>query len=443
MSNTPGNKVNTREIVLQILLEVLEKGEYSHLVIKNTLDKYGYLEKADRSFINRLSQGVIERKLELDYILNQFSKTKVEKMKPMIRTILRMGVYQLLYMEKIPDNAACNESVKLANAHKFTSLKGFVNGVLRNIARNKDKIVYPDSKKDVMKYFSVVYSMPEWIVKKWIGYYGEKQTERILKGLIEPRPVTIRMNVPEAEIPSLVEEIKGDGVDISRSSELAYAYKIENYDRIEMLPGYYEGKFMIQDLGSMMITHMAGIKPGDKIIDVCGAPGGKALHAAYLTGEMGSVDVRDLSDYKVNLIEENIDRSGFQNIKAKVWDATVRDSESVEKADVVIADLPCSGLGVIGRKGEIKYRMSETDMKEIASLQRKILSTVQGYVKPGGTLMYSTCTLTEEENECNTAWFLENFQFEEVERRTIFPGKNEVTGDETDGFYMVRFKKKA
>jgi len=432
--------VNARELTLQILMEVLEKGEYSHLVKKAVLDKYAYLDKADRSFLNRLSDGVIERKIELDYIINQFSKTKVNKMKPLIRNVLRMGVYQLFYMDSVPDNAACNEAVKLAVNHGFGTLRGFVNGVLRNIARNKDKITYPDRTKDLSRALSVQYSMPMWIVEMWLSRFGKEKCEEILKGLLQKRSLTVRLDsVSLEEREALLLEMKKAGIIATQSNELSYAYYLEGFDRVDVIPGFLEGKVMIQDIGSMLITENAGIKKGDFVIDVCGAPGGKAIHAALKTGESGTVDVRDLTEYKISLIEENIDRCGYTNIYPKVWDATVLDEACIEKADVVIADLPCSGLGVISRKSDIKYRVQKEDVESIAKVQRAILEKVQNYVKPGGILMYSTCTLTEEENENNADWFLKEFPFEERMRRTLFPMSE---GDMTDGFFMAGFVKK-
>lgn len=426
---------NTREIALQVIIGVLEKGEYSHLMLKNTLDKYGYLEKQERSFIARLVNGTIERAIELDYIINQFSKTKVPKMKPMIRSILRMSVYQIFYMENVPDNAACNEAVKLAKAHKFQSLSGFVNGVLRNIARQKDEISYPDAKKDQKKYLSVKYSMPEWIVTLFLEQYKLQQVEDIFEGFLCTRPLYVRYT--GTDVKSWIKELEASKITYRKSEKLPYAYMIENVDRVELLPGYFEGDFVVQDLGSMIITDKARIKEGDCVIDVCGAPGGKALHAASIVGESGHISVRDLSENKVSLIEENIDRSGLDNIEAKVWDATVFCESDEEKADVVIADLPCSGLGVISRKSEIKYRMSMDDIVSISLLQRKILSTIYKYVKVGGTLMYSTCTLTQNENQDNVKWFIENFPFELQYEETLFP-TGEKNVDSTDGFFMAR-----
>lgn len=430
--------INTREVVLEMLLDILEKGRYSHLVTKAVLDKYSYLEQNDRAFMKRLCNGCVEQKIRIDYVLNQFSSTKVEKMKPVIRNILRMGVYQILFMDKIPDSAACNEAVKLAGKKGFDKLKGFVNGVLRNIARQKEELKYPERKKDLCSYLQITYSMPEWIVKMWSEQYGEEKTEAILNGLLKERPFTLRLDesLSGEEKEDLLKQVKEAGIQLENCEELAYAYRVLKMDSIENIPGFLEGKWMVQDLGSMLITQFGKIKPGDTVIDVCGAPGGKALHAAAKIGKDGKVFVRDLTDYKVSLIEENLARAGYTNVIPQVMDATVVDPSSVGAADVVIADLPCSGLGVIGRKPDIKYRVKPQDLEDIAQLQRTILQVVYQYVKPGGTLLYSTCTLNKKENEENVAFIREHLPFVLEEAKELLPGN----GD-TDGFYMARFKR--
>jgi len=428
--------VNTREIVLDCIIEILEKKQYSHYVMKQVLDKYGYLDKKERSFMKRLAEGTVERCLEMDYIIDSFSKIPVRKMKPLIRNLMRMSTYQLFYMDGIPDSAVCNEAVKLADKRGFSSLKGFVNGVLRNIARNKDQIRYPLREKEMVSYFSVVYSMPVWIVEMWLSRFGEDQTEQILKGLLADRPVTVRLeeSLSGKEKEKLLQRIAHEGIEAQPVKGLPYAYRLKNLDRVENIPGFEEGLVMVQDAGSMEIIELADVKEDQYIIDVCGAPGGKALHAAGKMKNTGFVTVRDISQRKVELMEGNIARSGYTNIRAEVFDAAVLDEENMEKADLVIADLPCSGLGAIGRKGDIKYRVTKEDVAAIALLQQKILSVVWQYVKPGGKLVYSTCTLTEEENEKNTAWFLERFPFQKEKEKTLLPGIHE-----TDGFYMAVF----
>ncbi len=429
---------NTREVILDSLMEILEKGQYSHLVMQGVLGKYGYLEKQERSFIKRVCEGTIEQKIRIDYVLDQFSKTKVKKMKPLIRTLLRMGTYQILFMDGVPDAAVCNESVKLATKRGFGPLKGFVNGVLRNIARNKDAIVYPDRVKDETEYLSVMYSMPREIISLWQEQYGDDKTEEMLGALLEKRPLTIRISelLPEEEREVLIGEISAEGIEVVRT-ELPYVFALSGVDRVSMIPGYEEGKFVVQDIGSAMVVELAGIREGDFVLDVCAAPGGKATHAAAKAGTAGHVIARDLTEYKVSLIEENIERLALSNVDAQVWDATCPDESMQETADVVIADLPCSGLGVIGRKSDIKYRVSRESLSEVAQLQRQILSVVHRYVKPGGILLYSTCTVNRMENEENKEWFLENFPFEEEQERLMLPGK-----DNSDGFYMVRLRRR-
>lgn len=430
-------EMNERELVLGILMEVTKEGKKSHLVIRSVLEKYQYLDKRQRAFITRVSEGTIERMLELDYIINQFSKVKTNKMKPVILNIMRSAVYQMKYMDSVPNSAACNEAVKLAVRKGFGSLRGFVNGVLRNIARNLDEIAYPP-KNDVTAYLSVVYSMPEWIVKQWTGQYGAEKTEEILKSFYEEQPTTIRVNEGRISKEALMKKLEEEHVTVREHPQAPDALQISGYDYLAGLKSFQEGDFQVQDASSIEAVRCAGVKPGDYVIDVCAAPGGKALHAAQLLGGTGCVEARDLTGTKTALIEENIERMGFANVKARQMDATVRDEESVGKADIVIADLPCSGLGVLAKKTDLKYRVSRAQEEELSALQRRILSVVQEYVKPGGTLVYSTCTVNRMENEENAAWLLTTFpQFTMEFEKQTFPGVD------SDGFYIAKFKRRA
>lgn len=430
--------INSREIILETLLEILENKKYSHLVIGQVLSKYEYLERKDRAFIKRVCVGTTEQLIKIDYILNLYSKTKTDKMKPFIRTLLRMSVYQIIFMQSVPDSAACNEAVKLAVKRSFGSLRGFVNGVLRTISREKDSISYPDERVNPVQHLSVQYSMPEWIVIMWVSEFGFEKTKEILEALLKERPLAVRMdeNLNEEEIRQLVSEIESENITIKKSKEYSYAYLLGQIENIHKVPGFLEGKLMVQDIGSMFITEMAQIKENDNVLDVCAAPGGKTLHAAAKLAGSGSIEARDISSYKVNLIQENIERSPYQNITTKIWDACVRDESVIEKADVVIADLPCSGLGVMGRKADIKYRVQSEDLQEIAVLQRKILDTVYAYVKIGGTLLYSTCTINREENQKNRDYILKHLPFELIEEKLLLPGSGEW-----DGFYMAAFRR--
>lgn len=431
------DSVNTRELILDILMEVTEHQGYSHIILRDVLNKYAYLSRQERAFIARISEGTLERMLEMDMILNQFSKTKVKKMKPVIRNILRMSVYQIKYMDSVPDSASCNEAVKLAVRRGLGGLKGFVNGVLRNISRNKDQIRYPLEEKEPEEYLSVTCSVPLWIVQQWTQEYGYDRTKQMCQSFLESAPLSIRTNLQQTTPQHLKEKLEKEGVSVEENPEFSYAFFISGYDRLDALEAFREGLFSVQDMASMYVAEAADVQPGAYVIDVCAAPGGKSMHLAEKLQGTGMVEARDLTEYKVDLMEENIARCQLKNMKAVQWDATIKDDDSVEKADVVIADLPCSGLGVMGRKPDIRYRVTPEDVQALAALQRKILSVVQEYVKPGGTLVYSTCTVTRAENDGNVQWFGEQypeFQFENM--RQLYPGEGRH-----DGFFIAKWKK--
>lgn len=431
---TVTDSVNTRELVLEMLIEIIEKNQYSHLVLRDVLDKYQYLSKQERAFMTRLTEGTLEHLIELDYIIDSFSKTKVRKMKPMIRSILRMSVYQIKYMDSVPDSAVCNEAVKLAKRHGFGQLSGFVNGVLRNISRNISDVRYPDQ-KDMVRFLEVKYSMPQWIVKQWINDYGMEKTEQILKGFDRENPLSIRTNTLKCTPEELRDKLKAEGVTVEPVKDLDYAFYISGFDYLNGLQSFEDGLFYVQDVSSMMAAELAAPKENDYVIDVCAAPGGKSTHLAEKLKGTGMVEARDLTDYKVDLIRDNIDRHELHNMKAVLMDATSYDEASVNKADVLICDLPCSGLGVLGRKTDIRYKISPEQEKELMELQRQILDTVHQYVKPGGTLVYSTCTIDKMENEDNVRWFADKYKdFVLKEERQLLPGQ--LGGD---GFFLAKF----
>ncbi|SDI43591.1 16S rRNA (cytosine967-C5)-methyltransferase [Pseudobutyrivibrio sp. 49] len=419
--------INLREIAMETVIEILENGQFSHIYLKAVLDKYGYLEKNERAFLNRLVNGTVERKLQLDYIIDSFSKTKVKKMKPLIRTIMRLGVYEIYYMDAVPDSATCNEYVKLAKKRGFAGLSGFVNGILRNIAREKSHMEF--------KELWIKYSMPQWIVDKWIADYGKEQTEEILKGFLEPEELCIRVNLNKISREDLAEQLKGQGITVRICDTVESACYISDYDSLTAIPEFNEGLFYVQDYSSQRVPYMAGVAAGQQVIDVCAAPGGKALHCGELVAD-GSVLARDLTDQKVALIQENINRTGATNVKAQQWDATVLDEDSIRKYDTVIADLPCSGLGIIRKKPDIKYNQTEESLSELTKLQSQILDTVCQYVKDGGTLCYSTCTINKDENENQVENFLSSHSEFTIEKMTqLFPDK------EHDGFFICVMKK--
>ena len=433
------NGVSVRELVLDILIEVNEKDQYSHLVIRDVLNKYQYLEKQERAFLTRLAEGTIEHMLEMDFIINSFSKVKVKKMKPLIRNLLRMSVYQLKYMDSIPDAAVCNEAVKLAKKRGFGQLRGFVNGVLRNIARDLANLNYPDPKHEPVSYLEVTYSIPAWMASKWMESYGFEKAEAICASFLVQKPITIRTNLLRITPQELAERLGKEGVTVHPVQHLDYAFEIEGFDYLNGLESFNEGLFYVQDISSMMVAEAAAPDKENYIIDVCAAPGGKSSHLAEKMSGTGMVEARDLTEYKVSLIEENIERHGLTNMKAVQMDATILDEASVEKADVLICDLPCSGLGVLGKKTDIRYKMTTEKQENLVQLQREILDTVWSYVKKGGTLVYSTCTIHKNENEGNVAWFLDKHpEFELVSQEQMLPGETYH-----DGFFIAKLKRKS
>lgn len=447
--------MNSREIVLDILLELAKGNEYSNILIAAVLEKYNYLDSREKAFIKRVSEGTIERRIQIDYILDQYSKVPVKKMKPLIRELLRMSTYQLLFMEHIPDAAVCNEAVKLAKKRKFQSLQGYVNGVLRNIARGKAEIKYPDKSGARTEYLSVYYSMPAWLVEHYTTVYGEDACEKILQAYLQRQPVSIRLDerMSREEQETLLAQWKQIGVEAVRHPYLPYAVTVQKADGIRNLEGYESGRFAVQDVSSMLVVEAAGIKAGDMVIDVCAAPGGKALHGATKLNGTGQVIACDVTEYKTDKIEENRERLQLHNVSVKVQDARRTDPSLVDKADVLIADVPCSGLGVIGKKQDIKYRVTQESLNEIVQLQKEILQNVTGYVKPGGIMMYSTCTMNPAENEEMVQWICRTFDFEPESMAPYMPKELQKEADEgfiqllsgvheTDGFFLARLRKK-
>lgn len=466
--------VNLRAVVLEMLLMMEQETQYANRLLKATLDKYDYLDAQDKAFMKRLFEGCTERRLQLDYVINCYSKTKTDKMKPVILEVLRMGTYQILYMDAVPDSAACDESVKLVVKRGFSGLRGFVNGVLRTIAREKDGIKWPDEEAAPVHAMSVRYSMPEWIVSMFIKEHGEDSTKQMLAAFLQELPVTVRMdeNLPKEQEKQILQKISEAGIRIEQHPYLPYAYRIKNVSGLHRLPGFYEGVFQVQDVSSMLVSEIAGIRPGMTVIDVCAAPGGKSLHAACKLNGTGLVSARDLTPEKTELIRQNAARSGYHNIEILEQDARQLRTEDVERADIVYVDAPCSGLGIMGKKCDIRYHMSASQMQEIVLLQREILKTAVRYVRPGGTLIYSTCTIHRAENE-EQVHFIESLGFEQEDLWKYLPEKtaelirkaSEMTGKqdpgnekaekdncgclqllpgmhETDGFFMARLRKK-
>ena len=394
--------VNDREIVLDMFLS-LKDGKPGHIVLKDTLDNYLYLDKASRGFITRLYEGSIEKMIYLDFVINSFSKTPAKKLKPIIKILMETAVYQIFFMDRVPVSAAINEAVKLAKKRGLAGLSGFVNGVLRNIARNKENITLPDKDKEYIRYLEVKYSMPKEVTEHFMEEYGNAQTEEILEAFEKKQPIVARVNGTRLTREELVKKLTEEDVKVSTDTVFPESLKILELDSLNFLESFENGDFVIQDESSQFIGKIAELPLNAKVLDLCAAPGGKALLMAEKP-EVEKIVACDISKRKTGLIEENINRLDIKKVITMVNDATVFNKKFAEDFDMVICDLPCSGLGVIGRKRDIKYNITENKIKELAKLQRDILENAKKYVKKGGYLIFSTCTMSKLENE-------ENFKF--------------------------------
>ena len=424
-------KENARSVALDCLMLTVEEGQFSHAVLNGARAKYAWMTPEDRSFFTRLVHGTLEYLIQADRILDARSSVKVRKMKPAVRNILRMSVYQLLYLDRIPARAVINEAVNLTAARGLHGLKGFVNAVLRRVSSEREMIL-----KDIAesKDLTYKYSCPGWIVSLLVKQYGRERAEGALAAFLEPQPLWFRRN-------RTAERLSETGARSDNACpwdpdifELRDGGKLKDP---ELLTG---GAGWIQDLSSAIAVRAAAPAPGMTVIDLCAAPGGKSMAAADLMGNTGLIRAFDLTEAKVELIRENASRNGFSCIQTAENDARIFREDLEGTADLVIADLPCSGLGVIGRKPDIRRNASPEGIASLAALQREILSAAVRYVKPGGKLLFSTCTMTFAENDENRAWILASFpELTPVDLGAELPLLMEVPGAETlkEGYFQI------
>lgn len=443
--------LSARFAAVYMLLMVCEEQKFSG----EAKEKYlGRMEdKRERALATLLFEGCLERLTEIDYIIDSFSKTPVKKMKPAIAAILRITVYQLKFTDKIPVSAACNEAVIMAKKFGFAGLSGFVNGVARNIAR-AEKIPYPVRDKDFKKYCSVTYSMPMPVVDMLVHQYGVPETEEICKAFLEKRNLlSVRYLTGEDDVSGFVEKLRTEGLQAEEGQYDAAAVRIGGYDTPERIPGFAQGSFYIMDESSMQAVLAAGILGKESVLDICAAPGGKTIMAAALLKDGGTVLSRDLTEKKTQLIIENKTRCRLENITVQTADAAVFRKSDENRYDIVLADVPCSGLGIIGKKPDIKLFFEKENLKELYLLQKKILQNAARYVKPGGVLVFSTCTINREENEQGFAFLKEECKMSpesldpyldrKLHSETTKLGYLQMLPNQhnTDGFFVSRFRK--
>ncbi|MCD8106887.1 MAG: 16S rRNA (cytosine(967)-C(5))-methyltransferase RsmB [Oscillospiraceae bacterium] len=418
-----------------LLVKVEKNSSFSGLALDNTLSKNRDLSDIDRRFISALYYGVIERRITLDAVIAKYSRRPIEKLSLEVREILRMGVYQLLYMDSVPDSAAVDESVKLAKLNN-QSASGFVNAVLRSFIRDGKKL--PDGS------LSLEYSCPEWLVNMWLRDYGEEVALSILKSSLGRPPTTVRLNTCKFDISDIIAELANDGIEAVPNEAIRDCYDLKNCSTAEKLSAYKKGMLHVQDASCQLCAAELGAKEYETVLDVCSAPGGKAFTTAEIMNDTGRVLAFDLHEKRAKLITEGAKRLKLGIISASTNNAKLFN-DNIPMADRVLCDVPCSGLGVIGRKPEIKYNYSsERDLSQFPAVQYEILKTSSRYVKPGGILVYSTCTLNRAENDMIAEKFLqENPDFEGCKlshfddyKVTITPATCPYGGD---GFFMAKF----
>ena len=386
--------MNAREIAYKVLLDIEKNNNYSNMAI-NKHFKDVKLSNQDRGLATEIIYGVIENKYYIDYMIDKLSKVKTNKMEIYVKTLLRMGVYQIIFLNSISDYAAVNETVNLAKK-KNSKVSGFINGILRNVIRQKEEIGKVKTKDDV-DYLAIKYSYDKWMIRNWMIHFGKEFTEELLEVNSERPNIYLRTNTLKITRDELIEKLEKQNIKASKVNVVEEAIKVEHLKDIENNKLYKEGLFTVQDVSSMLVGKVMNPKENSLVLDVCSAPGGKTTHMATLMNNTGKVISRDIYDHKLKLIKASTKRLGLTNVDVQEFDGMKLDRESIAKFDYVLADVPCSGLGIIRRKPEIKYKEKE-DFRELPPIQKKILENAAKYVKVGGTLIYSTCTIQDSEN---------------------------------------------
>lgn len=450
---------NPRLAAFEILLRIEKERSYADILIDRELSA-GELMGPDRGLLTELVYGVLRRRGTLDHIINQFSRQKVEKLERIVLILLRLGLYQALFLDRIPVSAAVNETVKLAKV-LAPRAAGFINAVLRRADREKDEIRYPDRQSDPVGYLSARHSHPHWIIARWVDQVGPEEADSLARAMSGSPPLTLRANTLRITRDALIARLAAEGASAGATVFSPDGLNITTRTPLAGLPGFREGFFTIQDESSQLAAIFLAPLPGERVLDLCAAPGGKTTHLAQLMENRGAILACDTARRKLALIEENAARLGITIITTFHLDATRpvpdesgRDPLTADQFDRVLVDAPCSGLGVLRRNPEGKWWKTPADIAELASRQKAILLNAAGFLKDGGTLLYATCSTAPEENEEVIADFLSkrpDFVLEDL--RGLFPVYADLFTNEgffrswphrhgMDGFFAARLRKR-
>lgn len=430
---------NVRLLAFETIQDIINDKAYSNIIINEVLSN-NELNRADKSLFTELVYGTLKRKYTLDYFLKPFVQTKL---KGWVRQLLWMSIYQYAYLDKIPEHAIIHEAVEIAKYKGGPHNGNVVNGILRNMMRSElpDFTEITDDKKRI----AIEYSLPKWLVDHWVTHFGLEKTEEIAQSFLDKVSTTVRVNLTRITVDEAVRRLTDDDYIVELDKEIDTCLHISGKPIIESRL-FKDGLVSIQDKSSMFVGEIMSLTEGDKVLDACSAPGGKACHIAEILNGTGHVDATDIHEHKIDLIDFNIKKLRLSNISAFEHDATEKYDKVYDK---ILVDAPCSGLGVLRHKPEIKYEQSQHSIQSLVEIQLEILNNVKDSVKPDGTIIYSTCTIEQMENENVIYTFLKankDFEFDAFE--------HPITGEKvktmqvlpqdfnSDGFFITRIKRK-
>lgn len=439
------NTANARECALSVLVSCRRNGAWADAALKAQLSKTP-LSAQDAALCSRIVYGVMQNELLLNWYLSAYCTQKLDHLQPPLADILRIGAYQILFLDKVPDHAAVSESVELCRTNGRSAASGLVNAVLRKVAQNKAHP--PALPQDTLARLSIAYSHPQWLVKKLVSLLGVEEAERFLRIDNEAAPMTVQVNPLKTDADALARELAGDGVKAVPHGWVPDCFELSGTGDLTTLTAFYQGRFTVQDAAAKLVTYAAGFEKGQDVLDVCAAPGGKSFAAAFAMENEGHILSCDLHENKLRRIREGAQRLGITCIETAAADGRTFREEWAGRFDTVLCDVPCSGLGIIRKKPDIRYK-DVHEFKALPDIQRAILENSARYVRPGGVLVYSTCTVLPEENENVTDAFLSShpeFIYEEFSLPngeaapgylTLWPQRNG-----TDGFYLSRMRRR-
>lgn len=445
---TPSSNLpSARKLACEGLYDIFYKESYANLTIQNLLRRYP-LRDEERRFMTELIYGVLRRWNVLLWIMGQLSSRPVRKMHPVVQILLALGLYQLRFLDHVPPSAAVNETVKLARKMTHQGNAGFVNAILRNYLRKADSFVLPEEARTPEE-TALLYNEPAWLVKKWTKDWGRARTEAVCRALNEIQPMQVRANTLKMSVSDVESMLEKEGLSPAAVPFATGGFFLGKTPSLFQASWLSEGLAYVQNASSMVPALMAAPKAGDRVLDMCAAPGSKTTQMAAMMGNEGTIDAWDLYPHKIKLIEDNCRRLGITCVRGEVRDASIPDQSRFAAYDTVLLDAPCSGLGVLGRKLELRWRRKEEDLAAFPPLQKQLLDAAASYVRPGGILVYSTCTLNKAENEEMAADFLQRHDEFEAVPYALEEGASAETmttlwPDETksDGFFAVKLRRR-